>query len=87
VEGVTEENGRSQHAWIYAVPEQPDGRLFQSVQSDNVGHFRIQGLRPAAYLLVATDSEQELDLHDRQGMARWLESAKRLEPKGPQRSV
>jgi hypothetical protein len=64
VEGTTRRGGKRARAWIYAIPEQPDARLFQPIPSEPDGTFHIQGLAPVSYLFFATDVEISLDIHD-----------------------
>ena len=62
VEGIARRGGKPTHAFIYAVPEQPDGRLVQFVVSDPDGNFSVNGLAPARYLFFASDAEVQLDV-------------------------
>jgi hypothetical protein len=61
VEGVVRRVGNPVRGLVYAIPEQPDGRLLQWVRSDADGKFRVDGLAPARYLLFASDVEVPLD--------------------------
>jgi hypothetical protein len=70
-EGMTLRGEKPVRAWVYAIPEQPDARLFQPVLSGPDGKFRIQGLAPVKYLFFATDAELELDVHDPDVLAYW----------------
>ena len=71
VAGVTRLNGKPVRAWVYAVPDQPDGRLLQPVASDADGGFRVQGLAPAGYLFFASDKQVPLDPHDEAQISKW----------------
>jgi hypothetical protein len=58
-------------AWVYAIPEQPDARLFQSILSELDGRFHLQGLPPIPYLFFAADVEFNLDIHERKVLDYW----------------
>jgi Carboxypeptidase regulatory-like domain len=62
VEGFVRRSGKPVRGAIYAVPEQPDGRLLQRVISNPDGKFRVDGLAPARYLFFASDAEVPLDV-------------------------
>jgi len=70
-EGVASRDGRPLRAYIYAVPEQADGRLFQPVLSDADGKFRLYGLAPASYLFFATDVELFWDIRNPAALLSW----------------
>lgn len=72
VEGMVRRAGNPVRVLIYAIPEQPDGRLLQRVISNQDGRFRVDGLAPARYLFFASDSEVPLDGHTAAEVpARW----------------
>ncbi|HEY1217359.1 MAG: carboxypeptidase-like regulatory domain-containing protein [Bryobacteraceae bacterium] len=71
VEGVTRRDGKPGRAWVYAIPDQPDGRLVQPFASDADGKFRMQGLAPAGYLFFASDKPLPLDLHNEAEIGYW----------------
>lgn len=64
VEGVTRREGQPVRAWVYAIAEQPDGRLLQPVASDSTGKFRLEGLAPERYLIFASEVELSIDMHN-----------------------
>ena len=70
-EGITRKGGKPARAWVYAIPEQPDARLFQSILSELDGRFHFQGLAPIPYLFFATDVELNLDIHDPKVLDYW----------------
>jgi hypothetical protein len=71
VEGVTRLNGKAGPAWVYAIPDQADGRLLQPVESDAKGKFRMQGLAPAGYLFFATGKQIALEMQDEAEIRYW----------------
>jgi hypothetical protein len=75
VEGITRQGGKPARAWVYAIPEQPDGRLFQPTLSEPDGKFHLQGLAPLRYLFFATDVELSLDIHDPKVLDYWRQRA------------
>ena len=74
-EGITRRGGKPARAWVYAIPEQPDARLFQPTASGPDGRFHLQGLAPGPYLFFATDVELSLDIHDPRVLDYWRQSA------------
>jgi hypothetical protein len=70
-EGITAKGGKPARAWVYAIPEQPDARLFQSILSELDGRFHLRGLAPIPYLFFATDVELNLDIHDPKVLEYW----------------
>ena len=70
-EGITRKGGKPARAWVYAIPEQPDARLFQSILVEPDGRFHLQGLAPIPYLFFATDVELNLDIHDPKVLDYW----------------
>jgi len=81
-EGITRKGGKPARAWVYAIPEQPDARLFQSIPSEPDGRFHLQGLAPIPYLVFATDVELNLDIHDPNVLDYWRQRvpARALQP-------
>lgn len=75
VKGITRRDGKPVRAWVYAIPEQPDARLFQPVRSETDGSFYLQGLAPVPYLFFATDVELNLDIHDPKILDYWRHRA------------
>jgi hypothetical protein len=71
VEGVTRRNGEAGRAWVYAIPDEADGRLLQPVESDAEGKFRMQGLAPAGYLFFATGEQIALEMQDEAEIRYW----------------
>lgn len=74
-EGIIRRGGKPAPAWVYAIPEQPDARLFQPTASGPDGRFHLQGLAPGPYLFFATDVELSLDIHDPRVLDYWRQSA------------
>jgi len=64
IEGTTIASGKATRAWVYAIPERPDGTLFRAVTSDAKGKFRLEGLAPAEYTLFATEVELGMNLRN-----------------------
>jgi hypothetical protein len=75
LEGITRRGGEPVHAWVYAIPEQSDARLFQPTLSEPDGKFRLQGLAPLQYLFFATDVDLNLDIHDAKVLDYWRQRA------------
>ena len=71
IEGTTTSTGKATKALVYAIPERPDGRLFQPVASDGQGKFHLQGLAPAEYTLFATGVELGINLRSREEIEYW----------------
>ncbi len=75
VTGTVSRDNKPVHAWVYAIPEQPDARLFQPLLTEPNGKFVLEGLTPASYLFFATDVELQLDIHNMKEISYWLEHA------------
>jgi len=78
VAGVTRRGGNPARAFVHAIPEHPDGRLFQPMLSDENGKFRLEGLAPETYWLFASEIELPLDLRNRGETDFWKQRAQRV---------
>jgi hypothetical protein len=80
VQGTTHTAGSIVRAWVYAIPELPDARIFQPVLSDINGRFRIEGLAPVPYLFFATSTQLNLNMHDPEIVDYWRKRASEITP-------
>ncbi len=81
VEGFARGGGNPVRASVYAVPEQPDGKLVQSTTSGPDGKFRIEGLAPAPYLFFASDTFFQVDARIASEIdEKWRKVGQRLTP-------
>jgi hypothetical protein len=80
VEGTTRRGHRPGRAWVYAISQQPDARIFQPTLSDSDGKFRLQGLAPLPYLVFAADVALDLDIHDPTVLNHWRPYAQSVTP-------
>jgi hypothetical protein len=78
VEGVTRRGENPARAFVHAIPEHPDGRLFQPMLSDENGKFRLEGLSPETYWLFASEIERPLDLRNSAETEFWKQRAQRV---------
>jgi hypothetical protein len=78
VEGKTIASDKPVRAWVYAIPQMPDAKLFQPLTSDTEGKFRIEGLAPAEYIVFATDVELGINLRDPKEVEFWQKHGKHL---------
>jgi hypothetical protein len=64
-------SGEQQRVYIYAIPLFASaGQVGQTVVQ-NSGQFTISNLAPGPYRVVAFDSQQEIDFHTPQGLAKY----------------
>jgi hypothetical protein len=80
IEGTTMAAGIPAAAWVYAVPERPDGRLFHAITSDAQGKFRLEGLAPAEYTVFATDVELGVNLGNPKEVEYWQTHGLHVKP-------
>jgi hypothetical protein len=75
IDGVVRSDDKPVRAFVYVIPEnietKNDFREFQPVMSEQNGHFKISGLAPGTYLLFATDTELEINIHDPTEATYW----------------
>lgn len=77
VEGITRRLGNPARAYVYALPEQPDGMLLRQVISSADGKFSVEGLAPARYLFFASSVIVPLDVRTAAELpARWQRSGR-----------
>jgi hypothetical protein len=81
VQGTTHASGSTVRAWVYAIPELPDARIFQPVLSDVNGRFRFEGLAPVPYLFFATSNQINLNIHDPEIVEYWRKRASEITPR------
>lgn len=80
IKGATTALGKPARAWVYAIPERPDGRLFHAVASDALGKFRFVGLAPVEFTLFATEFELGLNLRNPTEVEYWEAHGEPVKP-------
>lgn len=77
VDGLVQREGQSVAAYVYALPAGDaagtDYRLFAPVESKEDGTFEIEGLAPGPWVIFATDTNLNLDVHDPLDIGYWLD--------------